>query len=243
MIFNGRILWNTDTEVFNHQNPKQFLKGYIRLYLQEEIQSEALTRSLPNFARFLQAASFSQGAPLVISNVAADCHVPRKVVESYFAILRDTLLSYEIPVFSKRAKRKLLLKVKFYFFDVGVFRQMRPQGILDSSPELNGISLETLVLQEMFAMGHAWEYEIFYWRTQRHMEVDFILYGAKGFKAIEVKYTESIRDRDIKGLLEFKKDYPECQALLIYAGDREYTRKDIAVVNVENFLKNMAMFI
>ena len=204
-----------------------------------------MTRNLPNFTRFLQAASFSQGAPLVISNVASDCHVPRKVVENYFSILRDTLLSYEIPVFTKRSKRKLFNKVKFYFFDVGVFRQMRPQGILDSTSELNGISLETLVLQEMSAMidGHGWEYEIFYWRTQRHIEVDFILYGARGFYAIEVKYTDSIREKDFKGLLEFKKDYPECQALFVYAGQREYTWKDIAIVNVENFLKNPALFI
>lgn len=224
---------------------KQFLSGYIRLYLQEEIQAEALTRNLPNFARFLQAASFSQGAPLVVSNVASDCHVSRKVVENYFAILRDTLLSHEIPIFTRRAKRKLLNKIKFYFFDVGVFRQIRPTGVIDSPTEIDGISLESLVLQEMLATinGHNWGYEIFYWRTQRHLEVDFILYGTRGFKAIEVKCAESVKERDFKGLLEFKKDYPECDPIMLYVGDREYSWKGTSVTNVENFLKNLSHFI
>ena len=42
-------------------------------------------------------------------------------------------------------------KRKFYFFDVGVFKAIRPQGVLDSSSDLNGIALETLVLQEISA--------------------------------------------------------------------------------------------
>ena len=232
-------------KVFSSENPKAFLKSYIEVYLKEEIQQEGLTRSLPAFSRFLESASFAQGSPLVMTNIARDCHVSAKVVENYFSILRDTLLSYELPIFSKRAKRALMNKRKFYFFDVGVFRAIRPQGVLDSSSYLNGIALETLVLQEISAHNeiHQLGYEIFYWRTRKHLEVDFILYGEKGFKAIEVKCRERINQKDFKGLLEFKKDYPESDLLFLYTGPKDYSYQDIQILNVERFLKNLSTWV
>ena len=233
-------------QVFISENPKHFLYTYVRMYLKEEIQQESLTRNLPAFSRFLESASFSQAEPINVSNIARDCHVSRKVVENYFSILRDTLLSYELPIFAKRAKRELIRKTKFYFFDVGVFRAIRPQGILDSSAELNGIALETLVLQEILAQTDIqdWDYDIFYWRTRKHLEVDFILYGKRGFKAIEVKSSSRIRQGDFKGLLEFKKDYPDSELLFVYTGKTQaHTEQDITIVNVEDFLTGIKKFL
>ena len=232
-------------QIFSSEDPKKFLESYITVYLKEEIQQESLTRNLPAFSRFLESASFSQSAPLNISNIARDCHVPRKVVENYFTILRDTLLSYELPIFSKRAKRSLIQKTKFYFFDVGVFKTLRQQGVLDADSELNGIALETLILQEITAQKEIknWEYNIFYWRTQKHLEVDFILYGKRGFKAIEVKCSKRLRKEDFKGLLEFKKDYPKSELFLIYTGEFQYVENDVQVINAQEFLKNLSQFI
>lgn len=93
-----------------------------------------------------------------------DCAVNRKVVENYFSILRDTLVSYEIPVFTNRAKRALIQSAKFYFFDAGVFRTLRPAGPYDSDSEAEGAALETLVLQEIAARNdyRRWNYGIHY---------------------------------------------------------------------------------
>ena len=231
---------------YNSRNPKKFLSSYIHTYLKEEIQQESLTRSLPNFSRFLSTVSFSQGAVLNITNISRECFVHRKVVESYFSILRDTLLSYELKPFTKRSKRKLIQSVKFYFFDVGVFQALRSKGPLDSMPERKGIALETLVLQEIIAQNNYknLEYEIFYWRTQNHKyEVDFILYGERGLKAIEVKLSDKIRSQDCKGILEFMKDYPKAEPFLLYTGKKSYTLKDIRIIPVERFLKQMSSFL
>lgn len=231
---------------YQTKNPKKFLSGYIHTYLKEEVQQESLTRNLPAFSRFLEAASFSQGSVLNITNIARECSVHRKVVESYFSILKDTLLSYELKPFLRKSKRKLVHSPKFYFFDAGVFQALRPKGPLDPLPERAGIALETLVLQEITAHNSykGLGYEIFYWRTQNHKnEVDFILYGEKGLTAIEVKLSPKIRQQDYKGLLEFLKDYPQTTALLLYTGKQSYTFNDIHVLPVEKFLKHKAEFL
>ncbi len=231
---------------YKAKNPKKFLSSYVHTYLKEEIQQESLTRSLPNFSRFLEAASFSQGAVLNITNVSRECSVHRKVVDSYFSILRDTLLSYELKPFTKKGKRKLVQSVKFYFFDVGVFQTLRPKGPLDPVREREGTALETLVLQEIIAQNNYknWGYEIFYWRTQNHKnEVDFILYGEKGLKAVEVKLSNKVRPQDCKGLLEFSTDYPKTKSFLLYTGKKSHTLNDIQIVPVEKFLKQMPVFL
>jgi hypothetical protein len=48
--------------------------------LKEEVQMEGLVRNIGNFARFLEAISFSHGSVLNISNVARECEVERKTV-------------------------------------------------------------------------------------------------------------------------------------------------------------------
>ena len=231
---------------YNSKNPKKFLSSYVHTYLKEEIQQEGLTRSLPNFSRFLSSASFSQGAVLNMTNISRESSVHRKVVESYFSILKDTLLSYELKPFTKRSKRKLIQSIKFYFFDVGIFQTLRSKGPLDSMSERAGVALETLVLQEMIAQNNYknLEYEIFYWRTQNHKhEVDFILYGERGLKAIEVKLSDKINSQDCKGLLEFLKDYPKANPFLLYTGKKSYVLHDIHITPVEQFLKNISSFL
>ena len=108
-------------------SPKNFLKTYVENYIKEEIYAESVVRSLPNFTRFLEIASFSQGSTLNFSAISRESSVGRKAVENYFSILRDTLMSYEIPVFKKRAKRRLVQNHKFYFFDVGVYQSLQTE--------------------------------------------------------------------------------------------------------------------
>ena len=66
-------------------------------------------------------------------------------------VLEDLLLCFCIPVFSKRAKRQLIAHEKFYYFDVGVYRALRPAGPLDQPEEIEGILLKGLVAEHLRA--------------------------------------------------------------------------------------------
>ena len=112
--------------VLDAVSPQEAVGAYVALYLREEVQMEGLVRNMGNFSRFLESVSFSQGGVLNISDVARDCHVERKTVEGYVSIFEDLLLAFRIPVFSKRAKRNLSSHPKFYYFDAGIFRSVRP---------------------------------------------------------------------------------------------------------------------
>ena len=127
--------------VITSKDPDKVLKAYAALYVREEVQMEGLVRNIGNFSRFLEAISFSHSSVLNISNVARECEIERKAVEGYIHVLEDLLLAVRVPVFTKRAKRATVYHPKFFYFDTGVFRSLRPKGPLDRAEEIDGQAL------------------------------------------------------------------------------------------------------
>ncbi|MFH1640667.1 MAG: ATP-binding protein [Candidatus Omnitrophota bacterium] len=221
--------------------PEKVLKAYAALYVREEVQMEGLVRNIGGFSRFLEAASFSNGAVLSISNVARECEIERKVVEGYISILEDLLLSFRLPVFTKRAKRATVTHPKFYYFDTGVFRSLRPTGPLDRPEEIQGAALEGLVAQHLIAWNayRGEKNKLYYWRTKAGTEVDFIVYGEEAFWAIEVKNASRVRKGDVNSLRAFKEEYPQCKAFLLYRGKERILREGVLCMPCKDFLMKL----
>ena len=222
-------------------HPADVLRAYASLYLDEEVRVEGWARNVGAFARFLEAISFSHGAVLNIANVARECQVERKTTAGYVEVLEDLLLSFRVPVFTKRARRVTVAHPKFYLFDAGVFRSLRPAGPLDRREEIEGAALEGLVAQHLRGwIAYSRErHDLYYWRTRSGVEVDFVVYGATGVWAIEVKNTARIRDDDLRGLSAFGEDYPQATKLLVYRGTRRERRNGAWIVPVGDFLRQL----
>jgi predicted AAA+ superfamily ATPase len=166
----------------------------------------------------------------------------RKTVEGYFDILDDLHIGYRIPIFQKRAKRKTQTHPKFYFFDAGLFRALRPVGPLDTHGETVGPAMETLVLQELLALTAYFRkrYSICYWRSAVNAEADFIIYGEKTLAGIEVTGASGIREGDVAGLKAFLKEYPDAEAFLLYAGAETYYEDKIHFIPLTDFFRDAA---
>jgi predicted AAA+ superfamily ATPase len=223
-------------------NPLEKLKTYVALYLQEEVKQEGLVRNIGSFSRFLEIISFSHGAELNASNIARECGIGRKSIDSYIQILEDLLLAFTIPAFVKKAERASLTHPKFYLFDAGVFRSLRPGGQLDRPEEIAGAALEGLIAQHL----RAWlayrnsSDTLFFWRTYADAEVDFVIYGAETFAAIEVKNTSRVRTEDLRGLRSFSALYPQADKILLYRGNESLLVNDVHCIPVETFLLKLS---
>ncbi len=222
-------------------DPADVLAAYAGLYLEQEVKAEGLTRNVGNFARFLEVVSFSHAALLNVSNVAREAQISRKTVEGYLEVLDDLLLAWQVPVFTRRAQRATVAHPKFYWFDAGVFRSLRPRGPLDRPQEIEGAALEGLVAQHLRAwVGYSrTPFEVGYWRTRSGVEVDFVVYGSDGFWAIEVKNAAVVRGEDVRSLRAFASDYPASQPLLVYRGRDRVVVNGIRCVPVEQFLTTL----
>jgi predicted AAA+ superfamily ATPase len=221
--------------------PADVLRAYAGLYLEQEVQAEALVRDLGGFARFLEVASFSHAAVLNLSNVARETQVSRKTVEGYLEILEDLLLAFRLPVFTRRARRATAAHPKFYYFDAGVFRSLRPHGPLDRPEEIEGAALEGLVAQHLraWAAYSRSEFELAYWRTRSGVEVDFVVYGPEGFWALEVKNGATVRREDVRSLRAFVTDWSECEPILLYRGTARVLIDGVRCIPVSEFLRQL----
>lgn len=238
MDLNEVIQYGLLPVVFQSADKVSTLKAYVSLYIEQEVFQESLTRNAGNFSRFLEAISFSHGSVLNISNVSRECGVERKTVESYIQILEDILLAHRIPVFTKKAARAMTTHPKFYFFDTGVFQALRPKGPLDQPEEIGGAAIEGLVAQHLMAWisYNRDTFELYFWKSRSGLEVDFVLYGNTGLYAFEIKRSKKIKSSDLKGLLEFAKDYPIAKLFLIYGGHEKLLKNGIMCLPLQMFL-------
>ena len=225
--------------VVDAADPAAALRSYAALYVREEVQAEGLVRNIGAFSRFLEAVSFSHATVLNVSNLARECQVGRKVADGYLEVLRDLLLAFTLPVFTRRARRRMTTHPKLYLIDPGLFRSLRPKGPLDRTEELAGAALEGLVAQHL----RAWiayssrDDTLSFWRTGAGNEVDFVLYGESGLFAIEVKSSATLHPRDFNGLRAFMQDYPIATPVLLYRGPRRIRERGVLCLPCEPFLR------
>ncbi len=218
--------------VYTQPEPERYLASYVESYLRQEIIEEGRTRNLAAFSRFLESASFSQASPLNVAEVARETGVDRKTAAGYFDLLEDLLIAVRVPIFTRRAKRRMTVHPKFFLFDAGVYRTIRPRGPLDSPEEIDGAALETLVHQELRAhiAYRSLNLRLFTWRTGSGVEVDFVAYGEDGLFGIEVKRRRRIRTADLRGLRQFRADYPMARCVVLFGGDRREHRDGIELL-------------
>lgn len=213
------------------------LYGYVKVYLDKEIREEGEVRELDAFERFMEVAAISDGEMLNYSNIASDCGVSAKTVKSYFQILYDTLIGYEIPAFRKEIKRKIVQAPRFYYFDVGLANYLLGRHSLKRGTDDYGHAFEHFVVQEIIAYkGYNDKRDIIsYWHTYDKKEVDVVIGDAK--VAIEIKSTEHVEAKHKKGLKAFHEEHPDCRQMLVSLDPITRKSTDVELIYVLDFLK------
>lgn len=218
-------------------NATKRLQGYVEVYLQEEILEEAAVNNIDIFERFMEVAAISDGEIINYANIASDCRVSVNTIKSYFKILYDSLIGYEVPAYRKVVKRKLQLAPKFYYFDVGIVNYLlKRMSLSPGTPEF-GHAFEHLVVQEIIAwLGYSdRKKDLSYWHTYSGLEVDAILGDAT--VAIEIKSTYEVQTKHKTGLNRFAEEHPEARLILVSMDKLSRKSGNIELLYIKDFLK------
>ena len=209
------------------KNPKRLQAAYVGNYLQDEIIAEARIRNITAFAHFLELAAFSNADIVNYTNIATDCGLRSPTIKEYFQILESTLIGHFVPSFQKKPKRRVIRAPKFYFFDLGIANYLSKNHSVLMGSEAFGRSFEHFIYLELYAYSHysVKEFPISYWRTASQIEIDFVLGDHE--VAIEVKATNNVNNRHLKGLKAFMEEYKVKKAILI--SNDLYPRKSGAI--------------
>lgn len=213
------------------------LEAYVDVYIKEEILDEASVQDIDAFERFMEVAAISDGEMLNYSNIATDCGVSAKTVKSYYQILYDTMLGYEIPAYRKVIKRQIVQAPKFYYFDVGLSNYLMGRHNLKRGSDDYGHAFEHFVMQEIIAYkGYCRrKNELSYWHTYNGKEVDAVIGDAE--VAIEIKSCEQVKTKHKAGLKAFKEEHPECRLILVSLDPITRVSGDKELIYVTDFLR------
>ena len=220
-------------------NPKKLISAYIGNYLRDEIIAEAKIRNINAFTQFLEAAAFSNGEMVNYTNIALECGVSAVTVKEYFQILVDTLIGRFLPSFQKKPKRRVILAPKFYYFDVGIANYLLKRGVIEMGSNAFGDAFEHFIYQELYAHSKYSDlnYSISYWRTTSQIEVDFILGDHE--VAVEVKGTDNVQMRHLKGLKSFSKEYAVKKLIVVSNDPFERIVDNISILPWKQFLQKL----
>ena len=192
----------------------QVLRSYYTIYIQQEIQAEAITRQVPAFQRFLRVAAQSNAQIIEFANVGRHCQVEGSVVRDYFQILEDTLMGDFLWQWDASERKKS--RGKFYFFDTGVVRALQNRLSDPPTGQELGLLFETWFVREMVRLRDYEKphLELSFWRERDH-EVDLLFSrGEKRPLALEIK---SGLDQEISQptLERFKAKFPDTKLVIV----------------------------
>ena len=185
--------------------PDEQLDAYVQTYLNEEIKAESLVRKIPAFVEFLRFAALSNSQIINFAGLANDAGVSPPTIASYFQILEDTMIAFQVAPWKKPTSRKAIASSKFYFFDPGVVNTLAGTRSVDRNSNLYGSLFEQWVAMELraFISYQRIREKLMFWRTEDGVEVDFII---ERHAAIEVKSTSKVSDSDLKALKILRQD-------------------------------------
>jgi predicted AAA+ superfamily ATPase len=222
-------------------DPVRTLRSYISEYLVPEIQWESRIRNFSAFSRFLDAIAFSNGEMISCMNIARESGIDAKTVQSYVNLLQEMMLGYLVLPYAKSESRKIISRMpKFYFFDTAVSNAIMNKNINSLKGADAGHSLEHYVFLELLSYRelNRKHYDINYWRTKTGLEVDFIL--DKGRIAIEVKISECIGKRDLKGIIAFTGEYSPERSIAVSLDSKKRTLAEgIEIYPLQDFLQEL----
>jgi predicted AAA+ superfamily ATPase len=177
--------------------------GYVRTYLERDLQDLASIGSLPDFRRLMRAACLRIGQLTNQAELGRDVALPQPTVHRWLNLLETSYLLVRLPAYAVNRTKRLIKTPKVYWGDLGVALHLA--GI--SHPE--GAHLENLVLHDLLAWRDARlaRVELGYWRTATGEEIDFVIESDDRLLPVEVKAAARPRLGDAAHLRSFRAEY------------------------------------
>jgi predicted AAA+ superfamily ATPase len=174
-----------------------WFRSYVQTYLERDVRAVSSIRDLATFRRFLSLVASRCGQILNRSDMASPMGVSVPTVSEWLSILEITNQIILVPPFFENFGKRLIKSPKLYFCDSGLLCHLlgiESNSALERSPFLGAI-FEGFVASEIIKhqIGMGRRREIYYFRDQQGLEVDFIVpQGNRRLAFIEAKASRTV---------------------------------------------------
>ncbi len=186
---------------------EDFFENYLRTYIERDLKQIVEVKNLNDFRRFFRVLAVRIGQLINYRDIAKDVGVADVTVKRWLHALEMGGLITLLPPFFANIGKRLVKAPKLYFNDHGLACYLL--GIVEaetwSAHTHRGNLWENLVLMELIKNNHLLPgRELFFYRDQNGVEVDFIIEQGNKITLLEAKSGEKVDNRK----LNFKKIAP-----------------------------------
>lgn len=193
-----------------------WFRGYVKTYLERDLQDLAAIENLVDFRRLMRAACLRLGSVVNQTDLARDTGISRPTLHRYMNLLETSFQAVRIEPYSVNRTKRLVKSPKLYWSDTGLAAHLAGE----QNPR--GEHLENLILTDLLAWRDAQpaEHQVLFWRTHQGEEVDFVIESADRLLPIEVKASARVAASDARHLRTFCEQYGDAVhgALLLHDG-------------------------
>ena len=177
--------------------------GYVRTYLERDLQDLSSISALPDFHRLMRAVCLRLGQIVNQTKLGRDVALPQSTVHRYLNLLETSHLLVRVPAYRVNRTKRIMKSPKLYWGDTAVALHIAQLN------EPTGAYLENLVLHDLMAWRdiRTERVEVLHWHTSAGEEVDFVVETGDRLLPIEVKSTRRPRLSDTKHLRAFCAEY------------------------------------
>lgn len=184
-----------------------FFESYLRTYIEKDLKQIIDVKNLNDFRRFIKILATRTGQLLNYRNLSSDIGVSDVTIKKWIHALEVSGLIVLLPPFFSNIGKRLVKSPKIYFSDHGFACYL--MGITDikiwNAHPYRGNLWEGFVLMELIKNNLLRPGEnIFFYRDQNGVEVDFVIEKGSTLYLVEAKASEKIDSKK----LNFKKVAP-----------------------------------
>lgn len=208
----------------------EWLKNYVRTYLERDVRDLASFRDLEPFVKLQQYLALNTGSLTNASSIGKQLGITVKTVQRYIKYFEMSYQAIVLTSWSRNPNKRLVKSSKVHYTDLGVIH-----AVLNKRGGLTGNEYESAVVSEIYKQAKSVDsaVQFSFLRTHDGKEVDLLLEFQDYYYAFEIKMAERVNRTDAKHLfgLEEILDKPVKRAFLL-SNDPEtkcFDEKTVAV--------------
>lgn len=187
----NRLLYGFYPDVLNNPGEEvEVLRQLVNSYLYKDILAFGNIRKPELLEKLVQALALQIGSEVSYNELAQLLGVDKNTVSNYIDLLQKGFIVFKLGSFSRNLRNEIKTNQKIYFYDVGVRNTVIGNFSNLELRQDKGILWENFLIAERLKQNayHGSLAKIYFWRTTRQQEVDFIEEESGKISAFEFKW-------------------------------------------------------
>lgn len=212
---NDRMIYGCHPDVINDPaQAKEYLLDFTDSILYKDLFKLAEVRKPTDLTKLVTFLAANVGSEIRYGSIASELGIQNKTIERYVDLLASCFILKVVPSWSRNPTAELKLSKKIYFYDNGIRNALLKNFAPVPAREDKGALWENLFFTERLKL-HAFRRdggEIYFWRTKKQHEMDFIEIVNGTIAAFECKAGNKINSTSIKA---FSRAYPNIPVTVV----------------------------